>query len=143
MLKFQHTLFVLVALSFSLFSCKNNSIIIIKKEANMQLPGRQGGVKSAHYKVSVIPSIGSDQLTFQKIMLNDKELALSMYDNNGQRLTAFNPSDTVNLMFSNICNEIQSSTITQAKFILYYFEKNKLKKSSIEKFELIKTPINQ
>lgn len=109
----------------------------------MQMPGRQGSAKSAHYKVVFIPQLGSDQLTFQKVMLNEKELPLSMYDNSGQRLTAFNASDTVNLFFSNIGNDIESSTIANAKFILYYFEKNKLIKTSIEKFELINSPINQ
>lgn len=143
MFKFQHTLFYFIVLSIFLFSCKHKSIIIIKKEVKMQMPGRQGSPKSAHYKVCFIPSLGSDQLSFQKIMLNEKELALSMFDNNGQKLTAFNPSDTVNLFFSNIGNEIQSSGIADASFVLYYFEKNKLKKTTIEKFEIINSPINQ
>lgn len=143
MFKIQHTLFFLVVVGSFLCSCKNSSILIIKKEVKMQMPGRQGSAKSAHYKVSFIPHLGSDQITFQKVMLNEKELPLLMYDNSGQRLTAFNPSDTVNLLFSNIGNDIESSTITDAKFILYYFEKNKLIKTSIEKFELINSPINQ
>ncbi len=109
----------------------------------MQMPGRQGSAKSAHYKVVFIPQLGSDQLTFQKVMLNEKELSLVMYDNSGQRLTAFNPSDTVNLLFSNVGNDIQLSGIADAKFVLFYFEKNKLKKTIIEKFELINSPINQ
>ncbi len=109
----------------------------------MQLPGRQMTAKSAHYKVTFIPQVGSDQITFQKIMLNEKELPLYMYDNAGQRLTAFNPADTVNLVFSNIGNDIESSNIANEKFILFYFEKNKLIKTTIEKFELINSPINQ
>ena len=125
MFKFQHTLFYFLVLSIFLFSCKHNSILIIKKEVKMQMPGRQGSAKSAHYKVAFIPQVGSDQITFQKIMLNEKELAISMYDNAGQRLTAFNPQDTVNLVFSNISNDIQSNEIANEKFILFYFVKNK------------------
>jgi hypothetical protein len=143
MFKLRRALFIFILLSFSLLSCKHKSIIIIKKEVKMQLPGRLGSPKAAHYKVSFIPRIGSDQLSFQKIMLNEKELALNMFDNNGQKLTAFNPSDTVNLFFSNIGNEIQSLDITDAKFVLFFFEKNKLKKTIIEKFEIINSPINQ
>jgi hypothetical protein len=136
-------LLLLLLVSTLFFSCKEKSILILNKEVSMQMPGRQLGTKSANYKIRFIPLAGSNELSFQKIMMDEKELGVSIYNLKSEKQTAFNANDTLVLYFNRTGNEIESSTITSTSFTIYYFEKNKLKKMKVSEFNLATYPTNQ
>jgi hypothetical protein len=109
----------------------------------MQMPGRQFSTKSAIYKVTFIPKISSTDLSIQKVLIKEKELPFALWNLKAEKQTAFNIGDTLQLIFTNIDSELESSTIMNANTEVYFFDRNKLKKMNIQKFELIKNPINQ
>lgn len=133
---------LMAVVSILVFACKTNSLNVVKKEASISIPGRQMGTKFAQYKVVFIPPVGSDKITFQKVMFQERELAISLFDNKNKKQTAFNALDTVHLFFGMPADDAEPTNVIKNSFELYYFENNKLKKIRITDFEFLQTPIN-
>lgn len=126
-----------------MISCKQKSIVILKKEVAYELPGRKEGTKAAHYKVQFIAKSSSIDWSIQKIMLDGSELSYELYDKAGNKQDAFNANDTLVLKFSRLSNAILQKELPSSTISLYYFKNNKLKSTEISNFTLNSSPINQ